>query len=604
MSLPEHAARLRSQKRVAGDELATRLVDVLVSETGISSAGYPVLGEAAYGHFRDTVPHILRMGSRVLTCLGWLAPLAREGAEPELLAHVDRAEKVIVTMVRTAAITAPPDLWLLRHVLGAFAEVGLSGRLLAGEAIDPSDDPLEKSELGADLAFLHARGYVTAAGDGYRLTPGDRVRRVFEALGPVPSVEHEGTPALWAALLSGESLTPQEAEILGALAAPTGVRDHLDQSTWTATLEEIQLGYRLVPVMLGLHLAGLTGALQGGEPIGLQGPSGPHAHLVRAALELLVQAGALQGDGDGALTASPLGRRLAARAVGPFGVIETYHPYMMRLASLLREGRTSAWVHRAANITASQDANRHTFRACNDALDAFCRDTGFRYDVFLEHAMGRGEAIRQRFDRSPAEGIRFFGADLEDAAIEAAGQEKAAGRLPGDLELISQADVGDPERVISRVRASGCATEGAVMMVGNGFHEVRQQTDDKMVDIFRRYHDAGIVLLFTEANALRVEDLLATAWNTYHAGFMYVHRKSGQGLRPADPIPAGVDRSALPSSWTTCATGAGYVRMVDYESRARTVYPHPRADGYNPTISANHFLIPRPLALRLGLAAE
>ncbi len=40
------------------------------------------------------------------------------------------------------------------------------------------------------------------------------------------------------------------------------------------------------------------------------------------------------------------------------------------------------------------------------------------------------------------------------------------------------------------------------MIVGNGFHEVRGQSDSGMVEIFRGYEDAGILLLFTEESAL------------------------------------------------------------------------------------------------------
>ena len=40
------------------------------------------------------------------------------------------------------------------------------------------------------------------------------------------------------------------------------------------------------------------------------------------------------------------------------------------------------------------------------------------------------------------------------------------------------------------------------MLVGNGFHEVRQQTDERMVEVFRGYAEAGFVLLFTEESAL------------------------------------------------------------------------------------------------------
>jgi len=82
---------------------------------------------------------------------------------------------------------------------------------------------------------------------------------------------------------------------------------------------------------------------------------------------------------------------------------------------------------------------------------------------------------------------------------------------------------------------------------------------------------------------------------------MYVHAKSGQGLRPADPVPAAMRTSDLKSSWTECATRAGYVKAKRYVTRSRTVYPHPREDGYNPTISTNHFFVPSGVAAALEL---
>ena len=110
--------------------------------------------------------------------------------------------------------------------------------------------------------------------------------------------------------------------------------------------------------------------------------------------------------------------------------------------------------------------------------------------------------------------------------------------------------VASRDALIEEIRGAGVASEGGVMVVGNGFHEVRNQTDEKMIRVFNAYHEAGLILLFTEANALQVQDLLNTAWNTYHPAFRYVHEKSGQGLRPAlDPLnPLGDD--PMPMSWT------------------------------------------------------
>src|SRR5262249_5220414 len=148
----------------------------------------------------------------------------------------------------------------------------------------------------------------------------------------------------------------------------------------------------------------------------------------------------------------------------------------------LKLGSANVHVQRSANVAASQDANRKTFEEANDKLDEFCREFGFRYSVFIEHAVGRGEATRQRFGRSGDSDIRYFGADLEDAAIDQAIEQQKSGNLPHNMEFIRSADIAKPERVIEFLAQRGLRDKSAVMMVGNGFHEIRQQTNSKMIE--------------------------------------------------------------------------------------------------------------------------
>ena len=173
------------------------------------------------------------------------------------------------------------------------------------------------------------------------------------------------------------------------------------------------------------------------------------------------------------------------------------------------------------------------------------------------------------------------------------------------MMFVRKADIGKPEVLLAALSSRGVDPRGAVMLVGNGFHEVRGQTDEGMVEVFRGYHAAGILLLFTEENALSIDDLRATAYNTYHAGFRYVHDKSGQALRPAHPR-ARPPRLGHPlrAAWSECARRAGYVRADAYCTRTRTVYPYPPRGGHNPSISVNHFFVPAPIAASLGVVAE
>jgi hypothetical protein len=522
---------------------------VLNGPTGVSSAGYPYLERAGFELFRDRVPHLLADGTRVLDALDDIE-VAGESAE--------RAARVVRQVVRTAAITAPPDLWLLRHVLGALAEVGMVERLLRGEAVVPEESGLDARELRIDLRLLCGRGYVVRDGDAFFAASGRVARAALAAARPVEG--SCGLATVWAAAFRGE----REAPAFGALPDAASRGD-----TWVAGPNQVELGARLLPLVVGLASAGVDD------------PSG-----CAPAIEILEAAGLWR---DGAPTL--LGRRVLRRGAGPYGIIEAYHPYLDRLVELLRRGRKDVHVSRGANVAASQRANQAAFARANDSLDAYCAQTGFTYDVFIEHALGRGEATRQRYERS-GDALRYFGADLEDDAIDAAQGEQRAGRLPAEMRFVRAADIGEPSVVVDAVRAARCRTEGAVMVVGNGFHEVRAQTDARMVEVFRGYREAGLVLLFTEETALSVEDLLETAWNTYHAGFRYVHEKSGQGLRPAHPDQRARS-DTLPASWRECAERAGYEAVEAFCRRGRTVYPYPPRRGYNPAISVNYFFVPR-----------
>ncbi len=533
----------------AVDSIEHTLRRVLSGPTGTSSGGYPYLERAGFEFFRDRVPHLLGDGQRVLDALQAL-PLTTESEQ--------RAARVVGQIVRTAAITAPPDLWLVRHVLGALVEVGVVERLLRGEAVVPEEGDLDARELRIDLRLLCGRGYVARDGDAFFAAPGRVARATLRAASPVGAL---GTATAWSAAVRGEGPAPELGELPEA-------GSHGD--TWVAGPREIELGARLLPLVVGLAGSGPGGPARTGEP----------------GLAILGEAGLWR---DGSPT--EMGQRVLRRGPGPYGIIEAYHPYLDRLVELLRRGREDVHVSRGANVAASQRANQAAFARANDSLDAWCAQTGFTYDVFIEHALGKGEATRQRYERS-GDAVRYFGADLEDDAIDAAIEEQQAGRLPQTMCFVRQADIGTPGILVDAVRAAGCRTEGAVMVVGNGFHEVRAQTDERMVEVFRGYCEAGIVLLFTEETALSIRDLLETAWNTYHAGFRYVHEKSGQGLRPAHPD----QRSAftrLPASWRECAERAGYEAVEAFCRRGRTVYPYPPRRDYNPAISGNYFFVPR-----------
>jgi hypothetical protein len=601
------AARLLRDDAVASDPLARRLAFVVEHTTGRSSAGFAFLAPDAYALFRDTIPHLLGMGPRVLDAVAKIEDAAKRVLDDAARENVARAAQVVSTCVNTASITAPSDLWLVRHVVAAHRALGIIDRLLDGEALAPEHvrlgtQAVNPLELEADLTLLLSRGLLEQRADrSFVASSNPRARAVLAGIAPRDPAVPANLVALWSAHLRSETLEPKDRAILVELGRTAVARTDLAQSTWIADLSEVELGYRLLPVVLALRATGSTERLIDEE---LSAHFVPRVapQVTDAMLSILRAAGVIEETEPQRFRTTPLGARVLQRGPGPMGIIEAYHPYMERLDALLTGKPGSVWVARGTNIAASQEANRATFEKANDALDRFCAATGFEYRVFIEHAIGRGEATRQRFTRSGDAVIRYFGADLEDAAIDAAIEEQRLGRLPRGMEFIRHADIGDPSLVVTALEAAGVSSRDAVMLVGNGFHEVRGQTDARMVEVFRGYHDAGIVLLFTEESALSVDDLQATAWNTYHAGFKYVHEKSGQALRPAEDGPPTRLGRPLRASWHACARAAGYVRVEPFSTRTRTIYPLAPASRHNPSISVSHFVVPRPLAERLKLA--
>ncbi len=140
-----------------------------------------------------------------------------------------------------------------------------------------------------------------------------------------------------------------------------------------------------------------------------------------------------------------LGSRILKRGPGPFGIIHAYVPYMRELENKLRGKQTRTHVQRGKNIVASQAANRKTFGMGNDSLDRFCKEQSFQYTVFIEHALGQGEATRQRLQRNGEDRLQYFGADLEDAAIDAAIALQKQGTLPRNMIFIRRADIANPQ---------------------------------------------------------------------------------------------------------------------------------------------------------------
>lgn len=570
---------------------AEHLIEIITGETNISSAGFPYISDKSFRIFIEQVPHLFNDGARLLT---WLQTLEKEltgitDISYDMMQSIERAIKVLRTVVFTAAITAPPDLWLLKQVLSTHKELGILDRLISGYAVDPEEYAREKKlnfkQLKTDLHFLYSRGYLRK-GDGYFLI--SKNPAIASVLENITVIEREHcinfVPALTEWFSSSGKDSKKETFLrkwlrLNVVNQPT--------HSWVANLFQIELGYRLLPLILSLRVLEITKELKNEAVLKENLPA-----VLPEMREIFEFAGFLNNG-----NVSELGARVFARGPGSFGIIGAYYPYLNHLKKLLTSKEVVPWVHRGDNVAASQDANWKTFKAANDQLELFCKIYHFHYTVFIEHAVGQGEATRQRFIRNGEKNIKYFGADLEDAAIDEAIKQQGLGILPQNMQFIRSADIGEPEKVINFLKEQYLANEPTVMMVGNGFHEIRKQTNKKMIAVFKLYQRANFLLIFTEESALHDEALIHTAWNTYHAGFRYVHEISGQGLRPAVERESGTERW----SWRKCALQGGYIILDKFSHRSRTIYPYKRPKHKNPSISVTYFCVPREMAIKLGI---
>lgn len=567
------------------------LIEILAGKTSISSSGYPYISERSFQIFLTHVPHLFMDGERLLRWLGRAEKKLEdsEGLAIAALNSIRNGFKVLKTVVQTAAVCAPSDLWLLRQIFATHQEL-LSLAVFDEDKWRAEADiaqffGFQPLQLHWDFSLLEARGYLDSKVSKARVKLFRRgkflqVQKAWRAMGSLPK-EWRCDMAEKLAVSWGKG-----AEEFLEMPARRASNHPKKRQGWVPTAWEVEVGYRLVPALLALHQLGVLKSVKAGAVWEEVAPK------AEAFAELLKCAGVI--DGQGRVT--QLGERVCERAVGPLGIIHAYHPYTDRLVDLLKTSdRRKVWVDRGKNVAASQNANRKTFELANASLDRFCEDTGFSFNVFVEHALGQGEATRQRYEADRGRAVSYFGADLEEAAIDRAVAAQQKGTLPQAMQFIRRADIGRPELVVDFIRRAGASTEGAVMIVGNGFHEVRGQDDRRIVEIFKGYCDAGMLLIFTEESELSDFDLRCTAWNTYHTGFRYTHQISGQGLRAATALGMGGRLG-----WSSCVEGAGYVLLKKYSERTRTVYPYALKDRVNPPISMTYFCVPKKLWRALG----
>lgn len=594
--LPTIEKKLTTHSLISQQQQQTWL-QILGAPTQMSSSGFPFLEDQTFSLIKQEIPQLFQNGLKILLFLHTIEDLPQTvtltATEQN---HFANSLKVLRNIIFTANVTAPSDLWLLRMILSTFKKAELTDYLLHHKEIDIEDVSAKflynKKQMQLDLDLLTVRGYLlkntSKNNTSYRLNDSPQINDVFS----LPPLQDEELMFDWVEVFRIAIRKQEFSHLLwdrfGSFCT-LGVKDFSTHQGWVASASEIEKGYKLLPLVLALRVEGKSYLLNKDTNI---------AQLLKLEEDsplcsFLNNLGYSNEEGK----VTEIGARVFERGPGPMGIIHAYLPYMKTHFQTLLGIEQSKWVSRGVNVAASQDANRKTFAAAHKALNAFCQRYQYNYNVFIEHAVGRGEATRQHFENHKEKEYRYFGADLEDAAIDAALVEQSKGLLPEGMEFVRKADIGEPESLLVEFTKRSLSSHGAVMMVGNGFHEIRQQTNDKMIATLKKYADAGLILIFTEESGLGDEDILNTAWNTYHAGFRYVHELSGQGLRPA--ISSEND-SRL--SWENCAVKAGYVVLDEYTVRTRTIYPTPQKDGRNPSISVTYFCVPK--TIWQGLTAE
>ncbi len=341
------------------------LLQIVTSPTSIDPSGFPLITPEAFRAFRDRVPHLFQNGLRTLEWLDEVEEILkhRDSIPPEAGESIRRAVQALKTMVNTASVTAPPDLWLAKQILETYLKIGTMDFLENGNVLDidtyAAEHGLDAQQLSHDLHFLYVRGFL------------DRTETGF--------VKGRGTAA------------------------------------WIANAAEIELGHRLMNAVLDLKASGKIDRLKAGD-----------AMRTEEHRDVLERAGLVR---NGIVTS--MGARVFERGPGIFGIIGAYQPYLDQHEALLRASGERPWVERGKNIFASRDANRKTFEDAEDRLKEFCEARGFRPKVFIEHALGLGQAVQIFVKKFGETGVQFVGADYENPALEKALLERQAGRLPG-----------------------------------------------------------------------------------------------------------------------------------------------------------------------------
>ncbi len=568
------ATHARLQKHPAAIPLAKILSDTSPKD----SDNFAQITLERFEKYRDQVPHLFGDGMSVLKWLHEAAEVIKKSTLKQTrIDSISAAIDVIRTQVYSAAVTAPPNLWLARQILSTHKKLGIVDELLSGRELIIEDYAREKgldaNQLGFDLEFLYHLGYLDQTPRGYtRQFPHSSHHDTYRTLENITVLPNYAQRDVVKSLTNAFDQTVTDDNLLQWLHFEKH-SEHVDG--WPADVRQMEIAYRLVPVILALKSAKKIEGLKAGDTVFLK--TLPVA-LQAAIIKLFEAAGFTT---QGKLT--ELGARAFERGPGVYGIIEAYHPYLSQHEDLLKNSGERPHVERGRNIVASQAANTKSFE---DAV-ALVKKQARKFQVVAEHACGMANGLKTWVKNIGSEGFKFLATDYEQKSVDAARAEVAAGRLP-DGTFVGKADISKPEEFIEHLRSQGYDPEKdrAVMIVGNGFHEVRGDDDARIITILETYRKMNISIVFSEESALSSEQILRAAWSTYHACFLWCHNTSGQRIRAPWPYADSMPRL----SWKEVFEAAGY-RIVSMKGTRRTI-PCDLPPEQNPNISVTFFCEP------------
>lgn len=269
---------------------------------------------------------------------------------------------------------------------------------------------------------------------------------------------------------------------------------------------------------------------------------------------------------DAAGNQSDIGKYLSRRAPHVLGTIYSYRDYLS--VSLKASGKPAA-ISRQKNVLASQSGSKNVFKKAIENLRRYESDYNKKYNVIVEHAAGSCEAIHQHLLTNTDHLCQYLGFDIDPSALLLARARIESGELPDSLELYDGVDIRETDYMFRKIREICKREIHCVIIVGNGFHEIREKDPRILIEIFSRFRKENVLLIFNEVSKFDSETILESLWNSWRSSFQYLHRISGQNLRPGKPT----SRNLSEVSWEEIIRQSGYNWLKNYSTFGRPIGP-------------------------------